>query len=83
MIIWNYHDRGDLTINPTKGNCAFRSGKEKWGFNANKFNLDRNTMIQKYYDATVKKWTKKVKKSKWITIEKSFLCFYYGTIELL
>ena len=23
---------GDLTISPVKGNCAFGSGKECWGF---------------------------------------------------
>ena len=39
---------GDLTIDPAKGNCAFGSGKECWGFTltmfakiyAKKFNTD-------------------------------------------
>ena len=34
VIISNYQgeDMGDLTIDPAKGNCAFGSGKECWGF---------------------------------------------------
>ncbi len=73
VIISNYQgeDMGDLTIDPAKGNCAFGSGKECWGFTltmfakiyAKKFNTDKEKMIEKlwgdnYYDASVKKWKK-------------------------
>lgn len=72
VIISNYDqpDMGDLMVYPNKGNVAFGSGKECWGFTltrfarmyAKKFNIDEAKMMDRlwgdnYYDAVGKKWT--------------------------
>jgi elongation factor 2 len=71
VIISNYEqpDMGDLTIYPERGNVAFGSGKECWGFTltrfariyAKKFKIDEAKMMERlwgdnYFDAEAKKW---------------------------
>ena len=71
VIICNYEqpDMGDLMVYPNKGNVAFGSGKECWGFTltrfarmyAKKFKVDEAKMMERlwgdnYYDAEGKKW---------------------------
>eukprot|EP00828_Plagiopyla_frontata_P040441 TRINITY_DN548_c0_g1_i9.p1 TRINITY_DN548_c0_g1~~TRINITY_DN548_c0_g1_i9.p1 ORF type:complete len:838 (+),score=120.31 TRINITY_DN548_c0_g1_i9:135-2648(+) len=90
VIISNYQgeDMGDLTIDPSKGNCAFGSGKECWGFTltmfariyAKKFNTDRNKMIEKlwgdnYYDSATKKWKKNDTDENGKTLKRAFCAF--------
>jgi len=60
---------GDLLLLPTKGNVAFGTGKDFWGFSltrfanmiADKFKVDRTKMMEKlwgdnYYNPETKKF---------------------------
>ena len=72
VIISNYEqpDMGDLLVHPSKGNVAFGSGKDNWGFSlpkfakiySKKFNIDEEKLRNKlwgdnYFDPETKKWT--------------------------
>jgi len=71
VVCQNYanEDMGDVELDPRKGNVAFGSGKECWGFTlkffaesySKKFGIDQDKMMQKlwdenYYDAAGKVW---------------------------
>ena len=73
IIISNYDqsELGDLILSPEKGNVAFGSGFECWGFTLNtfsriyskKFKIDESMMMHRlwgdnYYDYENKKWKK-------------------------
>lgn len=61
---------GDVELDPTKGNVAFGSGKDAWGFTlkrfadlySKKFGIDSDKLMKKFwgdnfFDAKGKKWT--------------------------
>ena len=86
----------DLTIDPAKGNCAFGSGKECWGFTltmfakiyAKKFNIDQNKMIQKlwgdnYYDSVTKKWKKEEYDENGSKLKRAFCAFIMDPLARL
>jgi elongation factor 2 len=71
VIISNYEqpDMGDITVHPCKGNVAFGSGKDAWGFSlqkfarmySKKFGINEDKLVNKlwgdnYYDIETKKW---------------------------
>jgi len=72
IIIGQYEqpDMGDLLLLPTKGNVAFGTGKDCWGFSltrfatmiADKFKVDKSKMMEKlwgdnYFNPESKKFT--------------------------
>jgi len=72
VIISQYDipDMGDLLLLPQKGNVAFGTGKDCWGFSltrfaqifADKFKSDKKKMMEKlwgdnYFDSERKVWT--------------------------
>ena len=98
VIIANYQseEMGDLTIDPTKGNCAFGSGKECWGFTltmfakiyARKFNTDEGKMIKRlwgdnYYDPGTKKWTKEEHDGSGQKLKRAFCAFIMDPLTRL
>jgi len=73
VIVSTYEvvEMGDLMLLPNKGNVAFGSGKEQWGFTltrfskmyANKLKIAEAKMMEKlwgdnYFDAAAKVWKK-------------------------
>jgi len=73
VIVSTYEvaEMGDLQLLPNKGNVAFGSGKEQWGFTltrfakmyATKFKVVESMLMEKlwgdnYYDSKTKMWTK-------------------------
>ena len=72
VIISQYEipEMGDLYLLPQKGNVAFGTGKDQWGFSltrfaqifADKFKIERSKMMQKlwgdnFFDKEKKCWT--------------------------
>ena len=73
VIVSTYEveEMGELLLLPNKGNVAFGSGKEQWGFTLTKFSkmykaklgMDEAKLMDKfwgdnYYDVKAKKWNK-------------------------
>lgn len=71
VVVSNYvcEEMGEVELNPTKGNVAFGSGKDCWGFTlkifaemySKKFGIEVSKMMEKlwgnnYFDAKNKKW---------------------------
>jgi len=90
VIISNYEqpDMGDLLVHPTKGNVAFGSGKECWGFTltkfgrmyAAKFKIDQDKLMKKlwgdnYFDQEGKKWLEEPVTESGKTLKRAFVQF--------
>ena len=71
VVVSNFSqaDMGEVELDPTKGNVAFGSGKDCWGFTlkrfadmySKKFNIDPEKLMKRfwgdnYYDAKAKVW---------------------------
>lgn len=90
VIISNYEqpDMGDLLVLPEKGNVAFGSGKECWGFTltafakkyAEKFKIEEEKLQRKfwgdnYFDAEGKKWRVEPQTDSGKTLKRAFVQF--------
>lgn len=69
LATYEQEDLGDLTVDPSKGNVAFGSGKECWAFTitkfariySSKFKIEYKKLMEKlwgdnFFDAKGKKW---------------------------
>lgn len=78
----------DTLIIPSKGNVAFGSGKECWGFTlthfarlyAKKFGIDEKKMMEKlwgdnYYDGEAKKWVTEEMSESGNRLKRAFCAF--------
>ena len=76
---------GDVELDPRKGNVAFGSGKDCWGFTLNffadtyskKFGIEKEKMMQKlwgdnFYDAPNKVWRNENYDAKGNTLTRAF-----------
>jgi elongation factor 2 len=90
VIISNYEqpDMGDLLVHPSKGNVAFGSGKECWGFTltkfsrmyAAKFKIDSDKLMTKlwgdnFFDQDSKKWQSESQTEGGKTLKRAFVQF--------
>ena len=90
VIVSNYEqpDMGDLLLLPEKGNVAFGSGKECWGFTltrfakmyADKFKIEEAKLMKKlwgdnFFDAKGKKWKVEPVGDDGSTLKRAFVQF--------
>mmetsp|Transcript_10272 Transcript_10272/g.8820 ORF Transcript_10272/g.8820 Transcript_10272/m.8820 type:complete len:837 (+) Transcript_10272:43-2553(+) len=90
VIVSNYEqpDMGDLLLLPEKGNVAFGSGKECWGFTltrfakmyADKFKIEESKLMKKlwgdnFFDAKGKKWKVEPVGDDGSTLKRAFVQF--------
>ena len=81
-------DMGDVELDPTKGNVAFGSGKDCWGFTlkgfadlySKKFGIASNELMKKfwgdnYYDAKAKVWRTEDRDKDGNQLKKAFVKF--------
>ena len=98
VVCQNYAnaDMGDVELDPRKGNVAFGSGKDCWGFTLNffaetyskKFGIDKEKMMQKlwgdnFYDAPNKVWRNENYDAKGNTLTRAFTQFIMTPINTL
>jgi len=95
VIVTTYEDKdmGECICEPGRGNVAFGSGKDQWGFTltkfsrmyAKKFGIDEKKMMSKlwgdnYFDAPGKKWVCRDKDSNGKLIQRAFVQFIMDPI---
>lgn len=98
VIISTYEqpDMGELSLLPNKGNVAFGSGKECWGFTLNvfarmyskKFKIEESKLMEKmwgdnYFDAAAKKWKSESSADDGSTLKRTFVSFILDPIVKL
>lgn len=98
VIVSTYEveDMGDLLLLPNKGNVAFGSGKEQWGFTLTRFakmyksklGMDESKLMEKfwgdnYYDAKAKKWNKTGKTADGKPLERGFCAYIMKPVLMM
>eukprot|EP00178_Gracilaria_changii_P002159 TRINITY_DN13229_c0_g1_i1.p1 TRINITY_DN13229_c0_g1~~TRINITY_DN13229_c0_g1_i1.p1 ORF type:complete len:154 (-),score=14.42 TRINITY_DN13229_c0_g1_i1:1463-1924(-) len=84
---------GDLSLDPTKGNVAFGSGKDCWGFTlamfariySKKLGIPEDKMMKKlwgdnFFDSKEKKWRKKMTTKDGRNLKRAFVQFILDPI---
>lgn len=95
VVVSNFSqaDMGTVELDPTKGNVAFGSGKDCWGFTlkrfadmyAKKFNIPSDKLMKRFwgdnfFDAAGKKWVKEPVTESGVVLKRAFVQFIMDPI---